>query len=98
MERDCSSAVIFDLGSFAALARHLKPDAAGNCAVGPVVAVDTKDCIAWGGAGGMTALLGVQDLIVVHANGVTLVAHRSRSEDVRKIVDSLGPVGLERFA
>jgi mannose-1-phosphate guanylyltransferase len=87
-----------DLGSFDALPRHLAKDAAGNCAVGPLVAIDAKDCVAWAQDGGVAALLGVEDLIVVHANGATLVAHRSRSEDVKKIVEELGRRGLDRLA
>lgn len=87
-----------DLGSFAALPRHLPTDAAGNCAVGPLVAFDAKGCIAWAQDGRMTALLGVEDLIVVHANGATLVAHRSRAEEVRRVVEELGKQGLDRFA
>jgi mannose-1-phosphate guanylyltransferase len=87
-----------DLGSFAALPRHLPQDAAGNCATGPLVALDARNCIAWAEDGRMTALLGVEDLIVVHANGATLVAHRSRSEDVKRIVEELAKKGLGRFA
>jgi mannose-1-phosphate guanylyltransferase len=87
-----------DLGSFGALARHLKKDPAGNCGIGPVVVLDSKDCVTWSDAGNMTALLGVSDLIVVHAHGATLVAHRSRAEDVKKMVDLLGASNLERFA
>jgi mannose-1-phosphate guanylyltransferase len=87
-----------DLGSFAALPRHLPKDASGNCATGPLVAIDAKNCIAWASDGTITALLGVEDLIVVHANGATLVAHRSRSEDVKKIVEELAKKGLDRYA
>jgi len=87
-----------DLGSFDALRRHLPHDAAGNCAIGPLVALDAKDCVAWGDTDGVTALLGVEDLIVVHVNGATLVAHRSRSEDVKKVVEELGRRGLDRLA
>ncbi len=87
-----------DVGSFAALARHLPHDAHGNAAVGPLVAVDSTDCVAWAEDGRMTALLGVKDVIVVHAHGATLVIHRSRAEEVRRIVEALGPAGLDRFA
>jgi len=87
-----------DLGSFAALPRHLPKDADGNCATGPLVAIDAKDCVAWAEDGRITALLGVEDLIVVHANGATLVAHRSRSEDVKKIVEELSKKGQGGFA
>ena len=87
-----------DVGSFAALARHLPHDAHGNAAVGPLVAIDSKDCLAWSEDGRMTALLGVRDVVVVHAHGATLVVHRSRAEEVRRIVEKLGPAGLDRFA
>lgn len=86
-----------DLGSFAAAARHLPADAAGNTSIGPVVALDSKGCVAWAEPGHMTALLGVEDLIVVHAHGVTLVAPKARAEEVRRLVEALGPAGLERF-
>ena len=87
-----------DVGSFEAFAHHLPRDAHGNAAVGPLVAIDAKDCVAWAEDGRMTALLGVKDVIVVHAHGATLVVHRSRAEEVRRIVDKLGPAGLDRFA
>lgn len=87
-----------DVGSFEAFAHHLPRDAHGNAAVGPLVAIDSKDCVAWAEDGRMTALLGVKDVIVVHAHGATLVVHRSRAEEVRRIVDALGPAGLDRFA
>ncbi|MCE9635133.1 MAG: NTP transferase domain-containing protein [Planctomycetes bacterium] len=86
-----------DLGSFAAAARHLPADAAGNTSIGPLLAVESKGCVAWAPEGGMTALLGVEDLIVVHAHGVTMVAPKARAEEVRKLVDALAPAGLERF-
>ena len=86
-----------DLGSFAALARNLPTDEHGNLSVGPVVARDSTGCVAWAAAGRMTALLGVDDLIVVHAHGVTLVAPRSRAEEVRRLVDALAAQGLDRF-
>lgn len=87
-----------DVGSFEALARHRPHDAHGNVAVGPLVAEEATDCIAWAEDGRMTALLGVKDVIVVHARGATLVVHRSRAEEMRRIVDALGPAGLDRFA
>lgn len=86
-----------DLGSFTAAARHLPADAAGNTSIGPLLAVESRGCVAWAPEGGMTALLGVEDLIVVHAHGVTMVAPKARAEEVRKLVDALGPAGLARF-
>jgi mannose-1-phosphate guanylyltransferase len=87
-----------DLGSFPALARHVQSDEHGNAAVGPLLAVDAANCIGWSDGDRLTALLGVEDLVVVHANGVTLVAARERAEEVKRLVERLGEDGLERFA
>ena len=37
----------------------------------------------------VTALLGVEDLIVVHTDDATLVCHRSKAQDIKKIVKTL---------
>ena len=87
-----------DLGSFAAVARHLTAGGDGIVSVGDIVCLDAKDCTTWAEDGRLVALLGVRDLIVVHAHGVTLVAPRSRAEDVRKLVDRLPDFDLGRFA
>lgn len=86
-----------DLGSFAAVARHLPADAAGNASLGPLLAIESRGCLAWADDGRMTALLGVEDLVVVHANGVTLVLPKARAEEVRRLVEALGPAGLDGF-
>jgi mannose-1-phosphate guanylyltransferase len=86
-----------DLGSFAAVARHLPRDAQGNATHGRLLALDARGCVAWADDDRLVALLGVEDLIVVHAHGVTLVAPRARAEEVRRLVEALGPAGLERF-
>jgi mannose-1-phosphate guanylyltransferase len=87
-----------DLGSFAALMRHLEADADGNVGSGARLLVETADCTTWANDGELTALLGVEDLIVVHAGRVTMVAPRGRAEEVRRLVDGLGAAGLEDFA
>lgn len=86
-----------DLGSFAAVARHIEPDAGGNHASGASLAVGARGCVTWAEPGALVALLGVENLIVVHANGVTLVAPRDRAEEVRRVVGELGPAGLAEF-
>jgi mannose-1-phosphate guanylyltransferase len=86
-----------DLGSFAAVARHLPPTEGENTSIGPLLALESHGCFAWADDGRMTALLGVDDLIVVHSHGVTLVLPKSRAEDVKRLVEALGPAGLERF-
>jgi mannose-1-phosphate guanylyltransferase len=87
-----------DLGSFAAVARHLPTDEHGNVGIGARIAEDAQDCIVWSGDDGLTALLGVRGLIVVHTESVTLVAPRERAEDIRDIVARLPGTALEKFA
>ena len=80
-----------DVGSWAALAEVHTPDADGNCSAGggELVAEDSAGCVVYADPGSLTALIGVEDLIVVHAAGATLVCPRDRAEDVRRIVERL---------
>jgi mannose-1-phosphate guanylyltransferase len=41
----------------------------------------------------LTALIGVDDLIVVHAGAVTLVCRRDRAQDVKALVERLAREG-----
>ncbi len=86
-----------DLGSFPALLRHLAADSSGNVAVGDLVSEESSGCIAWNADGGLTALLGVRDLVVVHAGGVTLVAPVARAEEIKRLVAETERRGLGRF-
>ncbi len=78
-----------DLGSFAALARHLPRDRAGNAALGDLAALDARGVLAAAPSGHLTAVLGVEGLAVVTAPGVTLVCPLDRCEEVRVIVRRL---------
>jgi mannose-1-phosphate guanylyltransferase len=80
-----------DVGSWSALPSVLPADAEGNCAAGGgrLVAEGATGCIAWSKSGELTALLGVRDLVVVHAGKVTFVCPRDRAEDVRRLIARL---------
>jgi mannose-1-phosphate guanylyltransferase len=67
-----------DVGSWTALA---EPGGAGES-----IALESEGCITWAGKGELVALLGVRDLVVVHAGKVTLVCPRERAQDVRLLV------------
>ena len=81
-----------DVGSWPALANHTPKDAQGNVTVGQCEAVDARDCIVVS-EGRLTALLGVKDVIVVQAGGVTLVCARDRAQDMKKIVTRIRETG-----
>lgn len=80
-----------DVGSWDALAAVNAPDASRNVATGgaTLVAEDSSGCIVHGAAGELVALVGVKDLVVVHAHGATLVLPKDRAQDVKKIVERL---------
>jgi mannose-1-phosphate guanylyltransferase len=78
----------FDVGSLSALADHFPADAAGNVAVGRCEALDATGNLVVS-KDRLTALIGVRDLIVVQSEGVTLVCHRDRAQDVRALVREL---------
>ena len=79
-----------DVGTWDALSRVRPHDPAGNVVVGPGFADGAEDCVIWSD-GEPIVVAGVRDLIVVHANGRTLVLHRSRAADLKRVLDALPP-------
>ena len=81
-----------DLGSWPALARHLKPDAAGNCAVGDLIQIDSANNVIFDARTrkrAPIALVGISDMVVVQTDDATLVAHKSESQKIKQIVARL---------
>jgi mannose-1-phosphate guanylyltransferase / mannose-6-phosphate isomerase len=94
MERTAHAAVIpaefewSDVGSWDALWDIAQKDADGNAARGDVQLQDTKGSLVFGERR-LVATLGVQGLIIVDTDDALLVADRSRSQDVREVVEDL---------
>ncbi|NUP97182.1 MAG: mannose-1-phosphate guanylyltransferase [Planctomycetaceae bacterium] len=84
-----------DVGSWDALSTVHAPDESGNLAAGgaQVVASDSTGNIVHGEDGALVALVGVDDLIVVHSGSITLVCRRDRAQDVKSIVERLRSQG-----
>ena len=78
-----------DVGTWSALGRVLPVDSAGNVLVGQVFLRDADGCVAWAAEGGAVVLDGVSRLIVVQANGVTLVTTRERCDNLKDLLDKL---------
>jgi mannose-1-phosphate guanylyltransferase len=81
-----------DLGSWNALARHLKPDAEGNCAVGDFIHVDgARNIIFDARTKNRTpiAVVGLRDAILVQTDDAVLLAHKSQSQKVKELVKKL---------
>ena len=77
-----------DVGSFDALWQTLPRDDSGNAVRGDVITVDTSDSLLIGGHRLVTAL-GVNGLVIVDTDDAILVADRSRSEDLKVLVEDL---------
>lgn len=82
-----------DLGSWTALARHLKADAFGNCAVAEFIQVDAARNIIFDARTKHRtpiAVVGLRDAILVQTDDAILLAHKSQSQKVKDLVTKLG--------
>ncbi len=78
-----------DLGAWDAVWQVAKKDAEGNSTVGDVLLHEARNTHVHAAAR-LVAVVGLDDVIVVETADAVLVAHRSRSQDVKKIVAALG--------
>ena len=81
-----------DIGSWDALDNYFDKDAEGNTTVGSAEYFDSTGNIVVSNER-TTALVGVENLIVVQAEGATLVCARDRAQDVKKMVKQLKESG-----
>ena len=81
-----------DVGAWDALWQVLPKDDAGNVGQGDVMLQDCRDTLALS-EGRLVACIGVSDLVVVETADAILVAHKDKTQDVKKIVDSLKKQG-----
>lgn len=81
-----------DVGAWEALWNVLPKDAEGNVAQGDVLMQDSRNTLALS-EGRLIACVGVDDLIVVETADAILVAHKNKTQDVKKIVDRLKQAG-----
>jgi len=83
-----------DLGSWTALARHIKPDAEGNCAVADFIHVDAARNIIFDARSKARrtpiAVVGLRDSILVQTDDAVLLAHKSQAQKVKELVRKLG--------
>ena len=81
-----------DVGAWEALWQVLPKDVDGNVAQGDVLMQDSRNTLALS-EGRLIACVGVDDLIVVETADAILVAHKDKTQDVKKIVDRLKVAG-----
>ena len=82
-----------DLGSWTALARHIKADAEGNCAMAEFIHVDAARNIIYDARSENRrtpiAVVGLRDSILVQTDDAVLLAHKSQSQKVKELVKKL---------
>ncbi len=81
-----------DVGAWDALWQVLPKDASGNVTQGDVLLHDCENTLALS-EGRLIACVGVSDLVVVETADAILVAHKDKTQDVKKIVDALKAKG-----
>ncbi len=86
-----------DVGSWNALWELGAKDAAGNVSLGDVLLENTRRCYARSD-GMLTAVVGLDDTVVVTTEDAVLVMHRDRAQDVKKIVERLRAAGRHEAA
>lgn len=79
-----------DVGGWLALKSHLPEDEAGNCCRGNTMTLDATDNLVLCEDPKETlVLIGVKDLVIVRAGTRTLITHKDRTEDVKKLVEAM---------
>ena len=81
-----------DVGAWDALWQVLPKDGSGNVSQGDVMLQDCENTLALS-EGRLIACVGVSDLVVVETADAILVAHKDKTQDVKKIVDRLKQQG-----
>ncbi|WP_232315236.1 mannose-1-phosphate guanylyltransferase/mannose-6-phosphate isomerase [Aquincola tertiaricarbonis] len=77
-----------DLGAWDAVWQVGHKDDAGNCCVGDAVLADSRNVLVHA-TSRLVGVVGLDDIVVVETPDAVLVADRSRSQDVKKIVARL---------
>jgi len=79
-----------DVGEWPAVERHHDRDGQGNVVRGNVVIQEGKGNIVLASGSHTTALIGLDNLIVVHTGDATLVCAKDKAQEIKKLVKRLG--------
>lgn len=82
----------YDVGSWPALEEHFDVDKTKNVLIGQCEALESSNNVIVSNER-LTALIGVNDLVVVQAENATLVCSKEKAQDVKKMVQLLSEKG-----
>ncbi|BCJ87116.1 mannose-1-phosphate guanylyltransferase [Effusibacillus dendaii] len=86
-----------DVGSWGALDKISERDPFDNVIQGNVINLDTHDCIIHNAGDKLIATLGIQDIIVVDTEDITLVCSKYRSQHIKELIQELKRQKLEAY-
>jgi mannose-1-phosphate guanylyltransferase/mannose-6-phosphate isomerase len=95
MERTSLAAVVpadmgwSDVGSWDAVWENLDHDAAGNAVSGPAVVLDSRNNLVRSEDSMLTAVIGIDNAVVIATGDAVLVAARDKAENVKALVEEL---------
>jgi mannose-1-phosphate guanylyltransferase len=79
-----------DIGSWTSLEKIYQKDDENNIKLGNVCALDTFDTLLIGDQDGVLAALGVSDLIIIKTGRSVLVTHKTKAQEVKRLVEKMG--------
>jgi mannose-1-phosphate guanylyltransferase len=85
-----------DVGSWTALERINDLDENGNVIKGNILNLDTKRCIIESN-GKLIATLGIEDLIIVDTEDVTLICTKDKAQEVKLLLKELRMQKMEKY-
>ncbi len=78
-----------DVGAWPAVARHIEPDVQGNVVRGKAMVEQGSGNILYSEGDHLLAVIGADDLIVVHTPDATLVCQKSRAQEIKALLKRL---------
>jgi len=78
-----------DVGSWNALERYKSKDRENNVVIGSAQVADTYETTVYNDDDGLIVSLGVSDLVIVKTDEIVLVAHKTKVNDVKKVLVEL---------
>lgn len=86
-----------DVGSWGALDKIVERDMYDNVIQGNVLNIDTHDCIIHSVGDKLIATLGIQDIVIVDTEDITLVCSKDKSQHIKELIKELKKQKMEAY-
>ena len=77
-----------DVGSWLSLERINKTNQDGNVITGNVISIKTKNTVVQG-SDKLIATIGLEDIVIVDTDDVTLICHKNNTQEVKEVINNL---------